>query len=177
MYIFLLGLLPSLLITKKVDCSTVEVERSQTQECLITYQEILTNFRAALGLAANFLCLFFCAYFEPTLALQLQSHNIGDETIGLVFASTGFAFGLGAVFSGMLAQLFKKQYIYLLTYFCLIFSCLLTGPSQYLGFPNHVGLMTIGVAFSWFFSAFPQAITLPEIIEAVTEKKKGYWMH
>jgi MFS family permease len=37
--------------------------------------------------------------------------------------------------------------------------------------PDNAGLISIGVALSWFFSAFPQAIALPDIIEAVTEKK------
>lgn len=70
------------------------------------------NFRAVMALAANFFCLFFCAYFEPALALQLKSHKVDDAIIGLVFGSTGFAYGLGALLSGFLASNMQKQSIY-----------------------------------------------------------------
>jgi len=100
-YIIVLGLVPAYMICESVDnCDRVYLSRKNNQ---VTFTEIFDDTRSCLAILARFLGFFFCAYFEPTLALELKSHNVGEQGIGIVFASTGIAFSCGAVLSWLLS--------------------------------------------------------------------------
>ena len=79
--------------------------------CNLTYLDILTNFRAILGLNAYFWCYFLCGYFEPSLALRLKTLNVEPVGIGMIFASTGISWCIGATVCGLILKYtnFKRQ--------------------------------------------------------------------
>lgn len=95
---------------------------------------------------------------EPTLSLRLKSFNISTIEIGAFYTIIPITF----IFATILVQVMKKKtnivnrlFIIMGCYMSFLASSLI-GPSEVLGFPQNLGIMSagcfiIGIGFAFFF--------------------------
>jgi predicted MFS family arabinose efflux permease len=107
-------------------------------------------------------------YLDPILAVQLTSMGMNEDNVGFVFAIIGGAFGVGSPVSGWVCTRVNRTIVMQLAIVMLPFSILLCGPSAFLGLPDVIWIMMIGIFMLGWSAAFLFVPVTPEIIESTT---------
>ncbi|CDW75990.1 permeases of the major facilitator superfamily [Stylonychia lemnae] len=159
--------------TEKQSLKQIESEGKVYSE--LKYIDSFKDSESFILLLTACFSVVFTLYIEAILAIQLYKiYGVQQNLVGLFFLSASFLYVIGAPLASWLAKYIHKRYIILIALIIMVFQSFLEGPSQILGMPQSLLMVSIGVSLLGFGLSLAQVPLLSELIE-VLEKKNRYY--
>ena len=138
---------------------------------MIPYKYFFTNLRGIFALlTCTYVCLifqFYAAFF--TIALK-EEKGIDEYYHGFILSVDSITYVICTFLVGYISDKLSKRVFISLSFGACIISLILMGPSYYLGLPNQIWILIVGMGLQGASLGFIFIPILPEIIEALYDK-------
>lgn len=140
----------------------------------ISYWMFLNNSRSIFALLSCSMVVIFIDFYSSILSIHLlttSTFNLSPGYTGLVFAVPSICYCITTPLVNRISHRFRSKRILMLFALCVtVVALLIAGPSEILGLPNELWVLTIGLGLIGTSSGLAFVPVFPEIMEGVMER-------
>ena len=165
-FIILTGIASAWVVPKRIDAERNEEGAEKAID--VPYSEYFKNRRVLMALIAQVISGAAICFFDPILALRMESIGVDEDRAGLSFVTLAGAFAISAPFAGIMAESIDCRIIIQTGFVGLTVGLCLTGSLD----TDSVSMTYVGLVVTGIMIACTMVPLIPEIIGVMTNAVK-----
>jgi len=105
-------------------------------------------------------------FTEPIFAFRIEEFGYAGNTSGFVFIALTVPYIAACQFVSQVTEKYSNRGVMIIGFIITGFVGTMFGPSEFLGYPNELWLIILGMAFGGLIAAFTFVPTYMEMLEA-----------